>query len=73
MKKEIDDMFTQTPFDREFFADKSKQTFTKNEVDFAYLTGVFNVSGIDGLHKELERLKSLKKDPSDLIISCRNS
>lgn len=48
------------------------ERYTKREVDFSYLVGVFNVSGIDGLHKETQRLKELGKDPSDLILTARN-
>lgn len=46
--------------------------FSEHEIDFAYLCGVFNVSGIDGLHKEIQRLKELGKDPHDIIEACRN-
>jgi antirestriction protein ArdC len=41
--------------------------FSEQAVDFAYLCGVFNVSGIDGLHKEIQRLKAIGKDPHDII------
>ena len=41
--------------------------FSERDVDFAYLCGVFNVSGIDGLHKEIQRLKAIGKDPHDII------
>ena len=40
---------------------------TKRHIDFAYLTGVFNVSGIDGLQKELTRLKEIGKNPHDIF------
>ena len=46
--------------------------FSEREVDFAYLCGVFNVSGIDGLHTEIQRLKELGKEPHDIIEACRN-
>jgi hypothetical protein len=46
--------------------------FTKNEVDFAYCAGVFNTGGIDKLSDELNRLKELKKEPSDIILVARN-
>ena len=46
--------------------------FTKNEVDFAYCAGVFNTGGIDKLSDELNRLKELKKEPSDIILAARN-
>jgi antirestriction protein ArdC len=46
-------------------------TFSERDVDFAYLCGVFNVSGIDGLHKEIQRLKAIGKDPHDIIEACR--
>ena len=45
--------------------------FSEREVDFAYLCGVFNVSGIDGLHTEIQRLKELGKEPHDIIEACR--
>lgn len=40
---------------------------TKRHIDLAYLTGVFNVSGIDGLQKELARLKDIGKNPHDIF------
>ena len=45
--------------------------FSERDVDFAYLCGVFNVSGIDGLHKEIQRLKAIGKDPHYIIEACR--
>lgn len=45
--------------------------FSEREVDFAYLCGVFNTSGIDGLHNEIQRLKELGKEPHDIIEVCR--
>ena len=45
--------------------------FSEREVDFAYLCGVFNTSGIDGLHTEIQRLKELGKEPHDIIEACR--
>lgn len=45
--------------------------FSEREVDFAYLCGVFNASGIDGLHKEIQRLKELGKEPHNIIEACR--
>ena len=45
--------------------------FSESEVDFAYLCGVFNTSGIDGLHTEIQRLKELGKEPHDIIEMCR--
>lgn len=38
-----------------------------NKVDFAYFCGVFNVSGIDGLQKEIDRLKAIGKEPHDFL------
>ncbi len=40
---------------------------TKRHIDLAYLTGVFNVVGIDGLQKELTRLKEIGKKPHDIF------
>ena len=45
--------------------------FSEREVDFAYLCGVFNASGIDGLHTEIQRLKELGEEPHDIIIAAR--
>ena len=45
--------------------------FSEREVDFAYLCGVFNTSGIDGLHTEIQRLKELGKETHDIIEACR--
>lgn len=45
--------------------------FSEREVDFAYLCGAFNTSGIDGLHNEIQRLKELGKEPHDIIEACR--
>lgn len=45
--------------------------FSEHEIDFAYLCGVFNVSGIDGLHNEIHRLKELGKEPHNIIEACR--
>ena len=42
--------------------------FSEREVDFAYLCGVFNTSGIDGLHTEIQRLKELGKEPHELFL-----
>lgn len=39
----------------------------KNRVDLAYLTGVFNVVGIDGLHREIARLKKIGKKPHEIF------
>jgi len=48
-------------------------TYSEREVDFAYLTGVFNVSGIDGLQKEIERLKGIGKNPHDIFFYTKTS
>ncbi len=45
--------------------------FSEREVDFAYLCGVFNTSGIDGLYNEIQRLKEIGKEPHDIIEACR--
>ena len=45
--------------------------YSEREIDLAYLVGVFNVSGFDGLQKEIERLKGLGKNPHDIIIAER--
>jgi hypothetical protein len=42
-----------------------------NDIDIAYLTGVFNVVGLDGLDKEIERLKTIGKHPHDIFNGLR--
>lgn len=46
-------------------------SFSEHEIDFAYLCGVFNTSGIDGLHNEIQRLKELGKEPHNIIEACK--
>jgi len=46
---------------------KHSHKYTERHIDLAYLTGVFNVVGIDGLHKEIERLKNIDKNPYDFF------
>lgn len=41
---------------------------TKRYIDLAYLTGVFNVSGIDGLSDELARLKAIDMKPHNIYF-----
>ena len=55
----------------DLFAVSGSLRFSEFEVDFAYLCGVFNTSGIDGLHTEIQRLKELGKEPHDIIEACR--
>ena len=55
--------------------DGSKK-YTKEELNFVYFigvlnVGVLNVGGMDGLHKELTRLKEIGKYPHDIIDSCK--
>ncbi len=45
--------------------------YSERVVDFAYLCGVFNTSGIDELHDEIQRLKELGKEPHNIIEACR--
>ena len=47
----------------------SDAIYSEHEADFLYFAGVFNVSGIDGLQKEIERLKGIGKNPHDIIIA----
>ena len=49
----------------------AEEQYSKNDIDLAYLTGVFNTSGIDATGKEIERLKKIGKEPHD-IFSKRN-
>jgi hypothetical protein len=53
--------------------DLFSSSFTEKEVDFAYCIGIFNTGGIDKLSDELNRLKELKKEPTDLILAIRHS
>ena len=55
----------------DLFAVSGPLRFSEHEIDFAYLCGVFNVSGIDGLHNEIQRLKELGKEPHNIIEACR--
>ena len=55
----------------DLFAVSGSLRFSEHEIDFAYLCGVFNVSGIDGLHNEIQRLRELGKEPHDIIEACR--
>lgn len=55
----------------DLFAVSGSLRYSEREIDFAYLAGVFNVSGIYGLQKEIERLKGLGKNPHDIIIAAR--
>ena len=55
----------------DLFAVSGSLRFSEFEVDFAYLCGIFNTSGIDGLHTEIQRLKELGKEPHDIIEACR--
>ena len=47
-------------------------TFTANDIDGAYLLGVFNSVGLDGLGEEIKRLKTLKVLPHHIIMACKN-
>ena len=55
----------------DLFAVRGSLRFSEHEIDFAYLCGVFNVSGIDGLHNEIQRLKELGKEPHNIIEACQ--
>lgn len=41
--------------------------YDKNNIDLMYLLGSFNTGGLDGLDKELKRLKELKMEPWQII------
>ena len=49
----------------------SKYDWSDNDIDAAYLMGCINVGGIDGLSKELERLKEMGTNPHDAVRSIR--
>lgn len=53
------------------FGVSGSMRFSEREIDFAYLCGAFNTSGIDGLHNEIQKLKELGKEPHDIIEACR--
>ena len=57
----------------EIASEPNVRKYTERDVDFAYLCGVFNVVGIDGLKKELDRLKELGLNPHDIIDSLTAS
>ena len=47
---------------------KSKKiVYTERDIDLSYFVGVFNVSGIEGLTNELQRLKKLHANPHDIF------
>ena len=82
MKKQINDLLLKMQTGENCIGDTANQLldlfavidslrFSEREVDFAYLCGVFNTSGIDGLHTEIQRLKELGKEPHDIIEACR--
>lgn len=58
-------------FDALIDAYGSASQFTKQDVNWAYLCGVLNVGGIDGLHKELQRLKAMNVEPHNIIESFK--
>lgn len=45
--------------------------WTNNDIDAAYVMGYLNVSGIDAIHKELERLKELGLKPHEAVSKVR--
>ncbi len=47
--------------------------FSANDIDGAYLLGIFNVSGIDGLSKEIERIKEIGIMPHITISMLKNA
>ena len=53
------------------FIDDEKK-YTKRDLDFAYLMAVCNVSGMEGLQKEIDRLKKLGVEPSDIVDLAKN-
>ena len=82
MKEQIEKMYIQALIDDlppnvfanqvlHLFDFSGSLRFSEHEIDFAYLCGVFNVSGIDGLHNEIQRLKELGKEPHNIIEACR--
>lgn len=44
-----------------------KKKWTDNDLDKAYILGVFNTGGLDALDKELKRLKELNAKPHQII------
>ncbi len=68
-QKLIDVIMKHTTLYAQRLTDKmvSERKYTAQDIDLAYTTGVFNVAGIDGLGKELKRLKSIDKKPHDIF------
>jgi hypothetical protein len=56
-----------TDIERSIVQGSAKHDIIDHYIDVAYLTGVFSVSGIDGLDKELKRLKEIGKQPHDFV------
>lgn len=44
-----------------------------NDVDCAYIMGSFNTGGIDGLNKELKRLKDMNLKPHEVVRIIRKA
>lgn len=51
--------------------DSAGSSYNTNDIDLAYLTGAFNVGGMDGLSQEIKRIKKLGKQPHDIIDFCK--
>ena len=47
--------------------ESTKKTYTSEQVDLAYVTGVFNVAGLEAAHRELVRLSELGVKPHELF------
>jgi len=48
--------------------------FTSNDIDKAFMVGCMNVGGLEGLDKELKRLKELGfKTPTEALLAIKNS
>lgn len=49
-------------------ANQSLSSFTSKDLDGAYFVGVFNTGGIDGLLREISRIKDTGDMPHELMI-----
>lgn len=49
-----------------------REEFTANDIDAAYLLGVFNSGGLDKLGSEIARLQELKMMPHEFIFLLKS-
>ena len=69
MKKQINDIlikFQKNEIDVGEVSNSLESLFNWS-ADLAYLTGVFNVAGLNGCGKEIKRLQSINRTPHELF------